>query len=114
MRRTAMCWVQPAGDGRAYPVWHLWHEQRMYVVTGGGEQDLPACEEAVVVVRDPDRPAERAGQWTAQVLVISPGTAEWEQVTPLLAERRLNALGGQEQPQRWAAECVLRALVPGT
>ena len=93
MRRSAMCWVQPAGSTRAQPVWHLWHDDRMYVVTGEGEQDLPDCAEALVVVRDPDRPAERAGEWAASVSEVGRGTELWDTVLPLLEARRLNATG---------------------
>ncbi len=51
-RRSGVVWVSPAGGtahsryffgaptAPALP-WHLWHEDRMYVVGGGQEQPLP-------------------------------------------------------------------------
>ena len=112
MRRSAIAWVLPDGDDRAYPVWYLWHGGAMYAVSGGGEQDLPVCERATVIARSKEQPAERAGSWPAAVASVEPGSALWAEVTPLLQERRLNAVDGEGQAQRWAQESVVQALRP--
>ena len=112
MRRSAMAWVQPVGEQQIYPVWHLWHQGRMYVVTGGAEQQLPPCERVVVVVRHPERPAQRAGTFAARVEQVIPGSTQWDQVIGLLHARRLNATDGEDQPARWARESRLLALTP--
>ena len=112
MRRSAVIWVLPQDSGRSYPLWHVWHEGQAFVLTGPGEQELPLCSRARIVVRSKDKPAERAAEWTASVRVVDPATPEWNAVIALLAERRLHAVEGAEQ--RWAAHCLVRALVPAT
>jgi hypothetical protein len=39
-RRSGVVGVSPPGGAPAL-LWHLWHEDRMYVVGGGQEQPLP-------------------------------------------------------------------------
>ncbi len=112
MRRSAVIWLTPDGSARSFPLWHLWHDGTAYVVAGGTEQELPACDRAEVVARGKERPAERAGTWQAAVERVQPGTPLWDEVTPLLAERRLNAPDGDGQVLRWARESAVLALRP--
>ncbi len=112
MRRSDVIWVVPEGARRAFPLWHLWHGGTAYVVTGGLEQQLPTCAQAEVVVRRKERPAERAGSWQAAIAPVEPGSALWAEVTPLLQERRLNAVDAEGQALRWAQESVVLALRP--
>lgn len=114
-RRSAVVWIEPEGADRAFPVWHLWHEGRAYVVTGGREQPLPgaaAGSRAVVLVRSKAAQNDRLVQWVADVEAVAPGTPEWDAVVPLLHAKRLNAPDGDEQPSRWARECVVLRLTP--
>ncbi len=112
LRRGAVVWVRPDGDDRTYPVWHLWHEGCMYVVTGGTEQPLPSMSRAEVIARDKERPLVRAGTWPADVDVVVPGTPLWDEVVPLLHARRLNAPDGEDQPTRWARESTVLRFTP--
>jgi hypothetical protein len=105
-KRTGVAWVEV--DGRPHLVWQMWHDGRMYAVAGGQEQQLPFAPRVVVMVRTKDGPVT----WPADVEAVSPGTPEWDEVTPALANRRLNAADGPEQPLRWARESVLYRFTP--
>lgn len=112
-RRSAVVWV--TGSGRAHAVWHLWHDGAAYVVTGGLEQPLPDVTpggRAVVAVRSKATQSDLLVQWVAEVSTVPPGTAEWEEIAPLLHAKRLNAPDGEQQPQRWTRESVVLRLAP--
>ena len=114
-RRSAVVCIAPDGADRAVPVWHLWHEGRAYVVTGGLEQPLPggaALRRAVVVVRSKAKQNDRLVQWVADVEQVLPGTPLWDEVVPLLHAKRLNPPDGDAQPARWARESVVLRLTP--
>lgn len=112
-RRSAVVWVEV--DGRPHPVWQLWHEGRMYVVSGGMEQPLPGADRAVIAViavRSKQRQGDLLVRWVAEVHRVQPGTPLWDEVVPLLHARRLNPPDGEAQPLRWARESVVRRFTP--
>ena len=111
-RKSAVVWVQVDSDSAPRPVWHVWHEDRMYVVTGGIEQPLPVSDRAVVAVRSKDRQGDLLVRWVATVSAVAPGTEQWEAVVPLLHAARLNAPDGEEQPARWARESAVLCFTP--
>lgn len=111
-RRSGVVWVTVAGDPRPHPVWHVWHEDAAYVVTGGLEQPLPTGTRAVVAVRSRDRRDGLLVRWVADVSPVPPGSPLWDAVVPLLHARRLNAPDGEEQPARWARESTVLRLHP--
>ena len=111
-RRSGVVWVTPEGADRAQPVWHLWHEGAMYVVTGGIEQPLPAGDTATVTVRSNAAQADRVVTWMAEVSRVEPGSPLWDEVVPLLHAKRLNAPDGEEQPARWARESLVLRFHP--
>lgn len=111
-RKSGLVWVRPDGSDRDHPVWHVWAGDRAYVVTGGLEQPLPACERALVVVRSRARQGDRLVQWVADVGRVDPAGEEWAAAVRLLHAERLNAPDGEEQPQRWARESTVLRLVP--
>lgn len=111
-RRSGVVWVTATG---AAPVllWHLWHEDRMYVVGGGQEQPLPlTAGRALVTVRSKASQSDRVVEWFADVDVVRPGTQTWEEVTPRLAARRLNAPEAFEQADRWTRESTVLRFSP--
>ena len=114
-----MVWVRPEAGGPEQPVWHLWHDGALFLVTGGIEQPLPfpvplppAAARAVVVVRSRERQGGRLVQWVADVSCVPPGTPLWDEVVPLLHAQRLNAPDGEQQPARWARESAVLRLAP--
>jgi hypothetical protein len=102
-RRSGVVWVSADGTAPRL-VWHLWHEDAMYLVGGGDEQDLPPLvDRAVVVVRSRASQSDRVVEWAADVTPVLPGTPLWDEVVPLLAAERLNAPGTVDLPTAWAA-----------
>ncbi len=113
-RRSQVVWVGTR-DCQPRAVWHVWHAGAAYVLSGPGEQRVPPLEDggtAHVVVRSKDRQGDRIADWEATVTRLAPGTAEWDEVVPLLHVRRLNAPDGEDQPARWARECQVWQLRP--
>ena len=112
-RRSGVVWLQRSG--RTSPVWQLWHDGAAHLVVDGGEQplaDVRGGDRVLVVVRSKERQADRVVQWPAEVTEVAPGSAAWQVLAPLLAARRLNALDGDAQPDRWARESRVLSLVP--
>jgi hypothetical protein len=108
-RRSGVVWVSPDGV-QPRLVWHLWHDDALYLVGGGDEQELPPLvDRAVVVVRSKASQSDRVVEWPADVTRVLPGTPLWDEVVPLLAAERLNATSTTDLPDRWAqASTVLR------
>lgn len=112
-RRSGVVWVwSPAV--RPTLVWHLWHDDALYLVGGGGaEQELPELtDSAVVSVRSKAAQSGRVVEWGADVAPVRPGTALWDEVVPLLAAERLNASSATDLPAQWAAGSTVLQLTP--
>ena len=112
-RQVGVIWVQLPGD-RPRPLWHLWHNDAAYVVTGGLEQPLPGdlSGGSAQVVTPGRTTSDQPLTWVARLESVPPGTAGWDEVAPLLRAKRLNAPDGETQQERWARESVLLRLVP--
>jgi hypothetical protein len=109
-RRSGVLWVSSA-DVRPTLVWHLWHDDAAYVVCGGDEQVLPPLgPTARVAVRS--KAGALVVEWDAAVSEVVPGSERWDEVTPLLAAERLNAVSVQDLPGRWAAASTVLRLAP--
>ncbi|MBW3640524.1 MAG: hypothetical protein KY451_11865 [Actinobacteria bacterium] len=109
-RRSGVVWV---GSPTAAPtlVWHLWHDDAVYVVCGGSEQSLPALgPTATVTVRS--KSGSRVVDWAASVHRVEPGTERWVEVAPLLAAARLNAADAAGLIARWATSSTVLRLSP--
>lgn len=111
-RRSGVVWVSPDGHDLRL-VWHLWHDDALYLVGGGDEQELPPLQDrAVVVVRSKASQSDRVVEWTADVEPVLPGTLRWDEIVPLLAAERLNAPSAVDLPARWAAASTVLRLSP--
>jgi hypothetical protein len=113
-RKSAMSWLQPAGQTRPVAAWHVWVNGAMYVVSGGLEQPLPVMPDGqpvTVIVRSKDKGA-RLVTWVAVAGRVEPGTPEWDVVVPELHAKRLNSPDGEGQPARWAAGSTVTRLSP--
>jgi hypothetical protein len=113
-RRSGVVWVA-FSDDPPVPAWHLWHSQRLWLVCGGLEQELPgavAATSATVTVRSKATQNDRLVTWLADVAPVLPGTEEWDEVVPLLHGVRLNAPDGEDQPARWALTSTVLRLTP--
>ena len=111
-RRSGVVWVSADGtDPRL--VWHLWHDDALWLVGGGEEQELPPLEgTAVVAVRSKAAQSGRVVEWEAAVTQVLPGTPQWDEVVPLLAAERLNASSATDLPAQWAARSTVLRLAP--
>ncbi|MEU0520044.1 hypothetical protein [Streptosporangium sp. NPDC006007] len=92
--------------------WHAWHDGAIYVVTGGGEQELPGlteAEEVRVTLRSKDNGA-RLITFEAAVEVVDQAAAPG--AVAALARERLNAVDGAGLTARWAAHSRVVRLTP--
>jgi hypothetical protein len=104
-KKSSVLWLELPGGQRL--AWHVWHEGAIYLVTGGGEQELPGlakAEEIEVILRSKDNGA-RLVRFPAAVQVLD--QAEHADVVSLLAKERLN--GGSD---RWATDSLVVRLTP--
>lgn len=98
-------------DGRTWPAWHVWVEDALYVVSGPGEQHLPALAEQVEVTLRSKDTGGRLLRATARAERVTPDDERWGPATTALRAGRLNAPAG-DTVQRWSEEDTVTALVP--
>ena len=107
--KSGLMWVQPPGD-RAWPFWHAWADDTVYVVSGPGEQTLPWLPaEVVLVLRSKDN-GGRLLTVNASVREVGPQDEQWAAATEALKAGRLNAT--DDLVERWSRECTVRAITP--
>jgi hypothetical protein len=112
-KKADLVWVEVAGQP-ARPMWHVWHDDAVAVVTDGQEQPDPGLvdgERVQLILRSKDK-ATRVLRMPARVQQLKPDTAEWDDAVHALHPKRLNAMDGEAQPTRWTRECrvwLLRA-----
>ena len=110
-RRSGVVWVSADGTSPQL-VWHLWHDDALYLVGGGAEQQLPELgSSARVSVRSKAAQSGRVVEWDADVAPVLPGSPLWEEVVPLLAAERLNATS-TDMAAQWAASSTVLRLTP--
>jgi hypothetical protein len=112
MRKAAIAWLT-VGPRPAYPVWCLWSDGALHVVSGPGEQPAPGLAEAgQVLVTARGRHGGRIVTWPAEADPVPVGTPAWTAIATQLAARRLNADIVPDLVDRWARECRITRLVP--
>src|SRR5580693_9042983 len=116
-KKSGLIWVAVPG-ARDRAAWHVWHEVdgagAVYLVTEGGEQQLPGLRQARIVrvtVRSKDK-GGRLVSWPGEVTKLLPNSPEWQEVVPALHAKRLNAHDGEAQPERWAASSAIYRIQP--
>ncbi|MEV0149558.1 MULTISPECIES: hypothetical protein [unclassified Nonomuraea] len=108
-KKSGILWL---GLDRPRLAWHAWHDGAVYLVTGGGEQDLPGLaglDRVRVTLRSKDNGA-RLVEFDAAVQVVDQ-QAEPEAVA-VLAKERLNARDGAHLADRWARDSTVLRLTP--
>jgi hypothetical protein len=114
--RSGVVWLRPDGAPGHRLAWHVWHEGAVYVVAGGGEQELPPLEGFVEVVVPSKDARSRLATVTARAERLWPGTSQWAAAAQVLAAKRLNDRSDpahpQEQRDRWARHATITRLEP--
>jgi hypothetical protein len=114
IKKAAIAWISVA-DGPAHALWCMPVETSLVVVSGPGEQFAPGLAEArQATVRLRGDHGGLIVLTEATVARLVPGSAEWAEIAPLVAAKRLNASGtAEEVVARWAADgCALVRLTP--
>jgi hypothetical protein len=112
MKKAAVAWLGLA-DLAPYPVWCLWVDDALFVVSGPGEQPAPDLAEATAAtVTARGDHGGRIVTWSARVERIHPDSDTWTSVVAQLAGKRLNSTSTAELAQRWARDCVVSKLTP--
>ena len=108
--KSGLLWIDIPGD-RAWPAWHAWIDGTAYVVTGPGEQNLPALPADLAVTFRSKDTGGRLVTVPAHASVITPDDQRWEVATSALKSSRLNSPAG-DTVARWATEATVYALTP--
>ena len=111
--KSDLVWVQ-VDDAPARPVWSVWHEGAVTIVTGGLEQPNPGLTDggkATVILRSKENRARQVVT-NSTVMQLAPGSDAWVAAAKALHPKRLNAPDGELQPERWARESTVWLLRP--
>lgn len=116
LKKGSILWVeipQPDGSIATRPAWYVQQGQRLFVLTGEGEQQLPNIDR-VDVVRMHVRSKEvrsLIGEMDADVRVVD-DAEEFERIATLGLGERLNLPDGQDALGRWKDTCTMVELAP--
>lgn len=110
LKKSTIIWLRwKDGDGteRTMPVWFLYLNDKIYVISGERQQTLPGARDirhADVIIRWKGKNAAIA-ELPADVRVLPLGP-EWDEIAEKIAEKRLNIPGAPEDTaRRWRDEC---------
>lgn len=114
IKKAAVAWIS-VGGGPAFALWCLPLDGGLLVVCGPGEQSAPGlAEAATATVRLRGDTGGLIVVFEAAVERLDPGGADWAEVAPQLATKRLNASGtAEELVARWVGnDCAVVRLTP--
>jgi hypothetical protein len=112
MKKAAVAWLT-VDERPAYPVWCVWVDEALYVVSGPDEQPAPGLAGATSVTVSAR--GDHGGlivSWPAAATRVTPDDPLWTTVVPQLAGKRLNSAPAAELVDRWAADCIITRLSP--
>jgi hypothetical protein len=116
LKKGSICWItipQPDGTEIARPAWYVQQGQKLFVVKGETEQELPNLEHNDVVdvtVKSKDIKAA-IGVLTCDVRVVTEQD-EFERIAALGLGTRLNLRDGDAALERWKQHCTVVELSP--
>ncbi|MBY5163760.1 hypothetical protein [Salsipaludibacter albus] len=112
LKKGSIAWVtipQPRGGTATRPMWYVQKGRRLFVIKGGGEQELPnleACDTVDVVVKSKDIKAA-LGTMRADVRVVDNGSDEFAEIATLGLANRLNNADGIKATERWRTDSTM-------
>lgn len=111
-KKSGVCWLRYAGVD--HPVWHVWLDDALYVVSGGQEQPLPGIEDedTVEVVMRSKETGQRLITWVGHARRVGPDDELWQPVTAALVAGRLNLDDMATAADEWARSSVVTRIVP--
>lgn len=116
LKKGSLCWLtipQPTGAPVTRPAWYVQQGQKLFVLKGEREQELPGLENARTVtltVKSKDIKAT-IGEMPADVRVVT-DEEEFERIASIGLGTRLNLPDGDGALERWKATCTLVELTP--
>jgi hypothetical protein len=116
LKKGSICWLRiPQGDGTSLsrPAWYVQQGDKLFVVKGAAEQELPGLEHATEVVLTVKSKEIKAtiGEMPAAVRVVD-DPDEFERIANLGLGNRLNLKDGEGALQRWKDTCTVVELTP--
>ncbi|MFO7778682.1 MAG: hypothetical protein R6V28_10035 [Nitriliruptoraceae bacterium] len=116
LKKGAICWLtipQRGGPALQRPAWYVQQGQKLFVLKGPQEQELPGLEHATEVtltIKSKDVKAT-IGAMPAAVRVVT-DDEEFERIAAMGMGTRLNLQDGEAALQRWKDTCTLVELTP--
>lgn len=116
LKKGSLCWLTiPQGDGSSVrrPAWYVQQGQKLFVLKGEGEQELPGLEHAkqvTLIVKSKDVKAT-IGEMPADVRVVE-DPDEFERIAGLGLGTRLNLKDGEGALERWKRTATIVELTP--
>jgi hypothetical protein len=117
VKKGSILWLtvpQPEGGDHSQPVWFVYQGDKVYVVSGPGEQQVPNLHRAEMVwvtARSKDDRSQVA-RVPAAVRIVPPGDPMFEKAARAGLGRRLNLPDGDAALERWKQTCVMVELSP--
>jgi hypothetical protein len=100
-------WRDQGGRDRTMPVWFIFQNEKIYLISGERQQTIPGVERlrhCDVIMRWKGKNAQVA-DLPADVRILPHGE-EWDTIAEKLAEKRLNIPGlPEDTARRWRDEC---------
>ena len=117
LKKGSVVWLDiPQVDGgtATRPAWYVQQGQKLFVIKGGGEQELPNlenCDVVDVIVKSKDIKAT-IGIMKAGVRLVDPATDEFDRIATLGMGTRLNLRDGDAALERWRNTSLMVELTP--
>jgi hypothetical protein len=117
LKKGTILWLtvpQPDGREHSQAVWFVFTDDKLYVVNGPGEQQVPnldAADRVWVTVRSKDDRSQ-VSRLPATVRALAPDDPQFEKAGRAGLGRRLNLSDGDAALERWRQTCVMYELAP--
>lgn len=109
--KSWVMWLRPAGQPRAWPAWHVWHDGAVLVISGSGEQQLPQLRGPVEVLVRSKQTQARLITIAMTAVELMPDDEQWPAAAAALAARRLNSsLAPADLPDQWREAATITRL----